>query len=91
MGPGFHRLYAARLAWRYRLLLALALALLGVFHPLLALLSPLGLLLPAWLWEGRALKEISRVSLAYATALAYGEERLWAEAGKVPARLPPFP
>lgn len=91
MGPGFHRLYAARLAWRYRLLLALALALLGVFHPLLALLSPLGLLLPARLWEGRALKEISRVSLAYATALAYGEERLWAEAGKVPARLPPFP
>ena len=91
MGPGFHRLYAARLAWRYRLLLALALALLGVFHPLSALLSPLGLLLPARLWEGRALKEISRVSLAYATALAYGEERLWAEACKVPARLPPFP
>lgn len=89
MGPGFHRLYADRLAWRYRLLLALALALLGVFHPLFALLSPLGLLLPARLWEGRALKEISRVSLAYATALAYGEERLWAEAGKVPARLPP--
>ena len=46
MGPGFHRLYADRLAWRYRLLLALALALLGVFHPLFALLSPFGFCSP---------------------------------------------
>ncbi|GGN03218.1 hypothetical protein GCM10007092_17050 [Thermus composti] len=91
MGSGFHRLYAARLAWRYRLLLALGLALLGFFHPLFALLSPLGLLLPARLWEGRALKEITRHSLAYPTALAYGEERLWAEVRKLPLSLPPFP
>jgi hypothetical protein len=91
VGPSFHRAYASRLAWRYRLLLALALALLGLSHPLFALLSPLGLLLPTRLWEGRALWEISRVSLAYPTALAYGEERLWAEARKAPLRLPPFP
>jgi len=91
VGPGFHRAYASRLAWRYRLLLALALALLGLFHPLFALLSPLGLLLPSRLLEGRALREIARVSLAYPTALAYGEERLWAEARKAPLKLPPFP
>ncbi|GLV49156.1 hypothetical protein TJA_22580 [Thermus sp. LT1-2-5] len=91
MGPGFHRAYASRLAWRHRLLLALGLALLGLFHPLFALLSPLGLLLPSRLWEGRALREITRVTLAYPTALAYGEERLWAEVRKAPLRLPPFP
>ncbi|MEZ0347301.1 MAG: hypothetical protein ABWJ90_02170 [Thermus sp.] len=91
MGPGFHRAYASRLAWRHRLLLALGLALLGFFHPLFALLSPFALLLPSRLWEGRALREIARVTLAYPTALAYGEERLWAEARKAPLKLPPFP
>lgn len=91
MGPGFHRAYAGRLAWRYRFLLATLLALLGLLHPLFALLSPLGLLVPSRLLEGRALREIARISLAYPTALAYGEERLWAEARRVPARLPPFP
>mgnify|MGYP001774315144 CR=1 FL=1 len=91
MGPGFHRLYAGRLAWRYRLFLALGLALLGLLHPLWALASPLALLLPASLWEGQALKAIARQSLAYPTALAYGEERLWREAGRVRVELPPFP
>ncbi len=91
MEPGFHLRYAGRLAWRYRLLLALGLALLGLLHPGFALASPLALLLPARLFARRALKEISRVSLAYATALAYGEERLWAEARRVRLELPPFP
>lgn len=91
MGPTFHRQYAQRLAWRCRLFLALGLALLSLLHPPLALISPLALLLPARLWERRALKEISRTSLAYATALAYGEERLWQEARRVPMKLPPFP
>ncbi|WP_018110794.1 hypothetical protein [Thermus igniterrae] len=91
MGPGFHRLYAQRLAWRYRLLLALGLALLGFLYPPLALLSPLGLLLPARLFEGQALRAIARASLAYPTALAYGEERLWREAERVRVALPPFP
>ncbi|MCX7848789.1 hypothetical protein [Thermus sp.] len=91
MGPGFHRLYAGRLAWRYRLGLALAMALLGLLHPLWALLSPLALLLPARWWEGRALREIARVSLAYPTALAYGEARLWAEAARVRLEPPSFP
>jgi hypothetical protein len=89
--PGFHLRYAGRLAWRYRLLLALGLALLGLLHPGFALASPLALLLPARLFARRALREISRVSLAYATALAYGEERLWAEARRVRLELPPFP
>lgn len=91
MGPGFHRLYAARLAWRYRLGLALGLALVGLFHPLWALASPLALLLPARRFEGQALKAIARRSLAYPTALAYGEERLWQEARRVRVDLPPFP
>ncbi|WP_448566827.1 hypothetical protein [Thermus sp.] len=91
MGPGFHLRYAGRLAWRYRLLFALGLALLGLLHPGFALASPLALLLPARLFARRALKEISRVSLAYATALAYGEDRLWAEARRVRLELPPFP
>jgi hypothetical protein len=89
--PGFHLRYAGRLAWRYRLLFALGLALLGLLHPGFALASPLALLLPARLFARRALREISRVSLAYATALAYGEERLWAEARRVRLELPPFP
>lgn len=89
--PGFHLRYAHRLAWRYRLLCALFLALLGLLHPLFALLSPLALLLPARLWEGEALRAIARVSLAYPTALRYGEERLWREARKVAVPLPPFP
>jgi hypothetical protein len=89
--PGFHLRYAQRLAWRYRLLFALGLALLGLLHPGFALASPLALLLPARLFARRALREISRVSLAYATALAYGEERLWAEARRVRLELPPFP
>jgi hypothetical protein len=89
--PGFHLRYAGRLAWRYRLLLALGLTLLGLLHPGFALASPLALLLPARLFARRALREISRVSLAYATALAYGEERLWAEARRVRLELPPFP
>jgi len=80
---GFHLRYAGRLAWRYRLLFALGLALLGLLHPGFALASPLALLLPARLFARRALREISRVSLAYATALAYGEERLWAESRRV--------
>ena len=91
MEPGFHLRYAGRLAWRYRLLFALGLALLGLLHPGFALASPLALLLPARLFARRALREISRVSLAYATALAYGEERLWAEARRVRLELPPFP
>ena len=91
MEPGFHLRYAQRLAWRYRLLFALGLALLGLLHPGFALASPLALLLPARLFARRALREISRVSLAYATALAYGEERLWAEARRVRLELPPFP
>ncbi len=91
MGPGFHRLYAGRLAWRYRLGLALGLALLGFLHPLWALVSPLALLLPARPFEGRALRAIARKSLAYPTALAYGEERLWQEAKRVRVDLPPFP
>lgn len=91
MEPGFHLLYARRLAWRHRFLLALGLALLGFLHPPLALASPLPLLLPAQLWERRALKEITRISLAYPTALAYGDERLWAEAKRVRIPLPPFP
>jgi len=89
--PGFHLRYAGRLAWRYRLLFALGLALLGLLHPGFALASPLALLLPARLFARRALREISRVSLAYATALAYGEERLWTEARRVRLELPPFP
>jgi hypothetical protein len=89
--PGFHLRYAGRLAWRYRLLFALGLAFLGLLHPGFALASPLALLLPARLFARRALREISRVSLAYATALAYGEERLWAEARRVRLELPPFP
>jgi len=91
MDPGFHRLYARRLAWRYRLLLALGLALLGLRYPGLALASPLALLLPARPFEGRALRAIARKSLAYPTALAYGEERLWQEARKVRVEPPPFP
>ncbi|TFU27672.1 hypothetical protein [Thermus tengchongensis] len=91
MEPGFHLLYARRLAWRHRLLLALPLALLGFLHPFFALASLLPFLLPARLWEGRALQEIARTSLAYPTALAYGEERLWQEARRVPMKLPPFP
>ncbi|WP_117237857.1 hypothetical protein [Thermus sediminis] len=91
MGPGFHLRYAGRLAWRYRLLLALGFALLGLLHPGFALASPLALLLPSRLFAGRALKEISRVSLAYPTALAFGEERLWAEARRVRLEPPPFP
>lgn len=91
MDPGFHRLYARRLAWRYRLLLALGLALLGLLDPDLALASPLALLLPARPFEGRALRAIARKSLAYPTALAYGEERLWQEAKKVRMEPPPFP
>lgn len=91
MGPGFHRLYAGRLAWRYRLGLALGLALLGLLHPLWALASPLALLLPTGLWEGQALRAIARQSLAYPTALAYGEERLWQEARRVRVEPPPFP
>lgn len=91
MGPGFHRLYAQRLAWRYRLLLALGLTLLGFLYPPLALLSPLGLLLPVRPFEGQALRAIARASLAYPTALAYGEERLWREAERVRVALPSFP
>ena len=91
MEPGFHLRYAGRLAWRYRLLFALGLALLGLLHPGFALASPLALLLPARLFARRALVEINRVSLAYATALAYGEERLWAEARRVRLEFPPFP
>ncbi len=91
MGPGFHLAYAQRLAWRARLLLALATALLGLLLPPLARLSPLWLLLPARLWEGQALRVIARVSLAYPTALAYGEARLWEAARKVEIPLPPFP
>lgn len=91
MEPGFHLLYARRLAWRHRLLLALPLALLGFLHPFFALASLLPFLLPTRLWEGRALQEIARTSLAYPTALAYGEERLWQEARKVEIPPPPFP
>ncbi|MGC8968194.1 MAG: hypothetical protein ACP5JV_07750 [Thermus sp.] len=91
MGPGFHRLYADRLAWRYRLGLALGLALLGLLHPTWALASPLALLLPARPFEGQALRAIARKSLAYPTALAYGEERLWQEARRARVELPPFP
>lgn len=91
MEPGFHLLYARRLAWRHQLLLAISLALLGFLHPFFALASPLPFLLPARLWEGRALREIARASLAYPTALAYGEERLWQEARKVEIPPPPFP
>ncbi len=91
MEPGFHLFYARRLAWRYRFLLAIPLALLGLWHPFFALASLLPFLLPARLWEGRALREIARASLAYPTALAYGEERLWQEARKVQIPLPPFP
>ncbi|WP_038055057.1 hypothetical protein [Thermus amyloliquefaciens] len=91
MEPGFHLLYARRLAWRHRLLLAIPLALLGFLHPAFALASWLPLLLPPRLWERRALKEIARVSLAYPTALAYGEASLWQEARKVRAEAPPFP
>lgn len=91
MDPGFHRFYARRLAWRYRLLLALGLALLGLLYPSLALASPLALLLPARPFEGPALRAIARKSLAYPTALAYGEERLWQEAKKVRVEPPPFP
>ncbi|WP_216641394.1 hypothetical protein, partial [Thermus scotoductus] len=91
MEPGFHLLYARRLAWRHRLLLALPLALLGFLHPFFALASLLPFLLPARLWEGRALREIARASLAYPTALAYGEERLWQEARKLEIPPPPFP
>ncbi|MEJ5337949.1 MAG: hypothetical protein WHT26_11750, partial [Thermus sp.] len=89
--PGFHLRYAHRLAWRYRLLLALLLALSGLLFPPLALLSPLALLLPARLWAVEALRAIARVSLAYPTALRYGEERLWREAKRVTVPLPPFP
>lgn len=91
MEPGFHHLYAKRLAWRYRLLLAIPLALLGFLHPAFTLASFLPLLLPARLWERRALREIARISLAYPTALAYGEERLWQEAKRVSAEPPSFP
>ncbi|MFN3369044.1 MAG: hypothetical protein ACK4ZX_06535 [Thermus sp.] len=91
MEPGFHLLYARRLAWRHRLLLAIPLALLGFLHPFFALASLLPLLLLARLWEGRALREIARASLAYPTALAYGEERLWQEARQLEIPLPPFP
>ncbi|WP_161569075.1 hypothetical protein [Thermus thermamylovorans] len=91
MAPGFHRRYAGRLAWRYRLLLASGLALPGLLHPPLALASLLALLLPARLFEGPALRAIARQTLAYPTALAYGEERLWAEVRKAPLALPSFP
>ncbi|MDM7323787.1 MAG: hypothetical protein P3W93_002115 [Thermus sp.] len=91
MEPGFHHLYAGRLAWRHRLLLAIPLALLSFLHPLFALASGLPFLLPTRLWERRALREIARISLAYPTALAYGEAPLWQEAKRVRAQLPPFP
>ncbi len=91
MEPGFHWTYAGRLAWRWRLGLASGLALLGLLWPPFLPLSPLPLLLPARLWERAALRAIARHSLAYPTALAYGEEALWAEARKVRVDLPPFP
>lgn len=92
MYPGFHRAYAERLAWRARLLLALLLLPLGLFHPLGLFLSLLSLLLPSQPFEGRALSEIARRhGLAYQTALEYQEDPLWEAAKKVKARLPPCP
>ena len=92
MYPGFHRAYAERLAWRARLLLALLLLPLWLFHPLGLFLSLLSLLLPSQPFEGRALSEIARRhGLAYQTALEYQEDPLWEAAKKVEARLPPFP
>lgn len=92
MYPGFHRAYAGRLAWRARLLLALLLLPLWLFHPLGLFLSLLSLLLPSQPFERKALSEIARRhGLAYQTALEYQEAPLWEAAKRVEARLPPFP